>query len=450
MMRTTCGILFCLSLLLSACASPGLQGSRPLPESRSSAAASTPLPPTPAPSPTFTATPTPTPTRTPTPTPDIVSQLRQSLTEITSSEYWPAMNLSAERKAAWEAFAADEAPLSPAEQPLLTDFLSQWDEHTSRLADGVLPNDAQPALRLATLQDQGTERLVLYLIDEKSTQQSGAESLFLTIRPAASLPAYILAPQIPGLSQRISPDGRFVEYVDSSGAWVLKADARRLDPKVGSDSITNYLLDREYPAGLNTMQHVYPRFRFDIPNIESAFYAVDRLSLQQITLLHTTLEIFDHPELQGLKPLIFSPSDNTTSLVSRLPETLAAAQAIGYSDRPPRGVIVLYARNLFDNRYLTAASIAHEAAHIWQGVQPRCDKLDERRVNEIGHSTIPPGFEAWTPQELYLGITRQQIGAYHVSLWVLRKLGVDDWASAEERIILTGHFNGVSVYACAP
>lgn len=448
-MPTRFWILLCLALVLPACTAADVGEGRRTPQVTASSFTSTPLPPSATPTPAFTATPRPTATRTLTPTPDQVALLRSALEQAVASTYWSGLNLSEERQAAWQDFAAGKASLPPEEFALLEELLDLLEPYLARLPEGVLPKDAQPALRLASFSTESGERLVPYLVDESSPGAAGEESLFLPIRPTEDgLPAFMIAPQISGLTQHISQDGRYVEYLDPDGKWVLRADARRLDIDQEGDYITNLMLDPEYPAGLNTVEYVYPRFRLNIPDIETSFYAVEHLTTQQISLLKHTLEVFNQPEIEGFKPLIFSANDNITYVVSRIPHGFNAAEAIGYTANPPRGVTTLYSRNLFDNRYMTAASIAHEAAHVWQGETPKCEKLEARRIMEIGNQTIPEDFDDWTPQQLYLGIVRKQIGAYHVSLWVLRKLNVRDMAEFEERIIYTGHLNGIPVFGC--
>jgi hypothetical protein len=113
------------------------------------------------------------------------------------------------------------------------------------------------------------------------------------------------------------------------------------------------------------------------------------------------------------------------------------------------GVVTIDRKDLFGNKYALASVLAHEAAHVLQGGLPKNFTCQDVLRREIGNYTIPAGFYDWTAEELLAGIQDISIGAYHVSLWMLTQLNVQDggWLLS---VIRTGQANGNSVVNCKP
>jgi hypothetical protein len=65
----------------------------------------------------------------------------------------------------------------------------------------------------------------------------------------------------------------------------------------------------------------------------------------------------------------------------------------------------------------------------------------------VGNQTIPTGFYQWDATTLLQAIKDGQIGAYHVSLWMLTRLGSKNtgWVA---QAIKTGLVDGESVVNC--
>jgi hypothetical protein len=167
---------------------------------------------------------------------------------------------------------------------------------------------------------------------------------------------------------------------------------------------------------------------------------LSQLTFNQLLLLKSTLETYNTNEnLQQLQSAVFDDSENIEFILRRNPDPTAAAAAYPLGGSPPQGVIMLFTKNLFHSKYNTAASIAHEAAHIWQGKSVSCLEPDVRLRREIGDGTIPPGFDNWTAEELIQAVRQRKIGAYHVSYWVAFQLGDYDLANWDRKVITNGH-----------
>ncbi len=400
---------------------------------------------------THTAQPSETPTDTPTATPvPRDTQVRAALLAVVASEYWPLEGLSPESIAAWEAFARGTQTPSDAQLSALEAFLALWEERFSLLQAGTIPAKALPSLRARQYEDQqGNTQFVPYVVDLNSSSAENAESLFLIAHDKSGDAVHLLlAPQIQGLSQRISPDGEYVEYFDERGGWLVKADARPLDKSVEKQATLKEMLD-ENATRIDYFRHsIYPRFYYNIAEIEAGFYAFEELTHNQILLLKSTLELFDRPELAAFKPQIFASGEAVEYIVSRRPHPVAAAMALPYGGTPRQGIIILVSKNLFNNRYDTAASLAHEAAHIWQGVSPSCDEPEKRLRIEIGDGTIAPDFYTWSAEEVIKAAKTRRIGAYHVSVWVLQKFNQTDHVRWMEDLIRNGQRNMQGIINC--
>jgi len=89
--------------------------------------------------------------------------------------------------------------------------------------------------------------------------------------------------------------------------------------------------------------------------------------------------------------------------------------------------------------------LAHEASHVLQGALADqavpCSEIEKR---EIGNHKIPDGFYGWSADELVQAVKDLRIGAYHVSLWMLNKMGMKNLKPFQEAIY-TGKVGGQSV-----
>jgi hypothetical protein len=173
----------------------------------------------------------PLPTSLPSPKPEASADpLRQPLQELVASPYWPALGLPPEQITKWPLFASGQAQLPAGERAELQNFLEQWAKWNGWLASARMPTYEKLAFRVRQLKGaQAGPRLVLYGLDELSTQKEGAERIYLPSPVDLAKPkALILAPRIAGLRQQISADGQAVEYIDGEGQPLLAADAFRL------------------------------------------------------------------------------------------------------------------------------------------------------------------------------------------------------------------------------
>lgn len=414
------------------------------------ASSTTPAPSATAPAPSATQTPIPLPSETPTPTLEPQVDLRQALQAILRSSSWPVAGLDPQRLAAWTQFAESGTALSEGEQQSLQAFVSRWQMLQELMQAGPIPADTHPDLRVREVADsQGNPQPVLYVMDESASTTEKGERLFLIAHDASGqASALVLSSRIDKLSQRISPDGMYVEYVEEDGGWLVRADARQLDLSLERQQILKEYLDRGSLPQYNLENAVYGRFFFNIPQVESGFYAIELLTYNQILLLQSTLALFSQGNLQGLGPEVFAPGDLVEYIISREPNAKFAALALPLGGDPPEGVITLFTRNLFNNKYETAAAIAHEAAHIWQGQSPGCDEPEKLLQREIANQSIPPGFYDWTGTELFQAVRSGQIGAYHVSYWVLLHFRQERLAAWQKQIIQTGTADGQSLLTC--
>jgi hypothetical protein len=188
--------------------------------------------------------------------------------------------------------------------------------------------------------------------------------------------------------------------------------------------------------------NIYPRYHYALPGVEASFYALEEnLSYNQIVLLRETLELFDRPWLEAFKPAIFNAKNAFV-----IYDQIDIASGITYSGT---GVIGIDRRDLFGNKYVLASVLAHEGAHVIQGELGDDATCNDVLWREIGDRTIPPGFLNWTAEELLQAVEDTQVGAYHVSLWILERLGLGEQVDLSE-VIRTGMVNGISVVMCQP
>lgn len=399
--------------------------------------------------PTDTPTPSQTPTPEPTPTDPVVSQ-RDTLLGALDSAEWTSIGMSTARENQWRSFAEGKGKLPEAEKTLVEEFVAQWEVLSPLLEEKPSPSSAKPALRVTEIQDsQGASRVVIYVIDQNTSQEDGSERLFLIAHnKAGKAVGLILSARIAGLEQQPSADGQFVQYHEPHGDWIIRADARWLDPASQRQDTTKEALDEIGAAPLYAKKSMYPRYHFNVPNIQSSFYALENMTYNQILLLRDTLNIYNQGDLMGLAGEVFAAGDEVEYLLTSQPHPYAAAMALPLGGTPRNGIILLFTKNLFHNKYSTAAAIAHEATHVWQGKSPGCDEPKRRLQREVGDKIIPNGFYEWGSAELVKNAKQGKIGAYHVGYWVLLKLKQAREAEWTKRLIQAGSADGQSLINC--
>lgn len=389
--------------------------------------------------PLTTSTPTSKLTITNSPTP----QIERMLLQLINSEAWPIIGLDQDRVTAWEAFARHGDELSNDELTLAQDLLMQW--HTLQEAAQIALVSAKSSVnyRVAEFRhESGEARLVLYATVESSQDEEDGEQLFLVARNRRDrIAGLVAAPFINGLWQRISSDGRYVEYFDPKKDTVLLyADARKLEMGYGNEVALKKRLDELYRKNHPyVIASLYPRYFFPVQDVEASFYTLEEaLSYSQILQMNEAFALFSRPKLEPLKKAFFG-KNTSVMIVERLP----TAVGLTYSGT---GVVELDRRDLFGNKYYLAEVLAHEGSHVLQGRLKGKDACKEILRREIGDAQIPPDFWDWTADELISNLRDLRIGAYHVSLWVLHQLGIQGREiQILQEVIRSGGYNGVSV-----
>jgi hypothetical protein len=336
----------------------------------------------------------------------------------------------------WQEFAAGQADLTPDEAHLMVTFLAQWGALTRLLEISQLKDKAQFQFRtLITPDAQSGDHIALYLIDETS----GLLRYLLIVRDARANPVgLLLAPKIDGLEQHTSPDDAYLEYFEPKGRALLLADARKLDIDDLNEKKLRDRLENLYPNNNYFAYTSYPRFFLPGGGIKAGFYGLEEsLSEPQIVQLNDAFALYDRPNLMSLKNAFFGP-DVSVIVTNELGEAIGLTY-IG------TGVVELDRQDLFGNKYWIAMVMAHEASHVLQGALPdramTCSEIEKR---EIGDHKIPDGFYSWTADQLVQAVKDLSVGAYHVSLWMLNKLGMKNLKPFQD-IINTGKVNGQSV-----
>ena len=289
----------------------------------------------------------------------------------------------------WPLFASGEAQLPANERAELQNFLEQWTKWNGWLTSARIPTYERLAFKVRQLKGaQSGRKLVLYGLDELSTQKEGSERIYLPPPADMAKPrALILAPRIEGLRQQISAAGDTVEYLDDQGQPLLKVDAFRM----WNNTFIEYVQSRY--GGSNKAATLFPRFRFFIPGVEAGFFLLEKnLSLKQIIFLEKTLELYNSPALEPLKTHFFAEKKIyvVVAAITEVPNASGLASA---------GIAVLDQGDLFHYQDDLAATIAHEAAHVMQ-VMSKTDRC----AYEIGDGTIPAGFKDWTADHLVSAI----------------------------------------------
>jgi hypothetical protein len=256
--------------------------------------------------------------------------------------------------------------------------------------------------------------------------------------PAGDFPA----PVISGLNLKPGQQSGSAEYLDSQGRTVLLVEALPLNDGSAHSVQLKKLLDKIYgPSSPYVQNGVYPRFRYPLPGVKAGFFAVDvNLTASQVLLLKEALDLFSRPVFAAMQPDLFDPSIAYV-LIDKIAGDTAGLTYAG------TGVVELDRRDLFGNKYLLASVIAHEGSHVLQGPEASNAGCAEQLQREVGNQTIPDGFIQWDAATLLQAIKDGQIGAYHVSLWMLTHLGIKDttWVA---QAIKTGMVGGDSVVNC--
>ncbi len=251
-----------------------------------------------------------------------------------------------------------------------------------------------------------------------------------------------IAPEINGLNLQLGQRAGTAEYLDSQGRSVLLVEALPLNDGSEHSVQLKSLLDKIYgPASPYVQSGEYPRFSYPLQGVQAGFFAVDaNLTASQVLLLKEALDLFSRPIFAAMQPDLFDPGI-AYILIDKIPGDTAGLTYAG------TGVVELDRRALFGNKYLLASVIAHEGSHVLQGPEASNASCTEQLKREVGDQTIPAGFYKWDATTLLRAIKDSQIGAYHVSLWMLIRLGVKDtgWVA---QAITTGMVGGESVVSC--
>jgi hypothetical protein len=366
-----------------------------------------------------------------------MNEQRALINLVFSSGKWEQLAMPEPIASRWEKFARGEAQLAPEETQTMASFLVQWGELNRLLEKSQLKNKAQFQFgTLITQNDQPVDRIALFLKDESS----GLLQYLLIVRDArADSVGLLLAPNIEGLAQRISPDGARVEYFEPNGRTMLLADARKLDIDELKDRKLLGRLEDLYPDNNYLASTSYPRFFMPGEGIQASFYGLDEsLSAMQILQLNDAFALYDRPDLAFLKSAFFGPEVSVIITNADLGRALGLTYA-------GTGVVEINRQDLFGNRYWITMVLAHEASHVVQGALPdpaiTCSEIEKR---EIGNHKIPVDFYNWSAEELVQAVKELRIGAYHVSLWMMNRMGMKNLRPFQE-IIQTGKVNGQPV-----
>lgn len=248
-------------------------------------------------------------------------------------------------------------------------------------------------------------------------------------------------PEIPGLQARQVGEGAY-EYAAENGSTILLASAYPLREDSPEAVRLKQILEELYPPeSPYREQSTYPRFQFTLPGVQAGFFGLDQtLTLSQILRMKEALEIFNRPEFSPFPDKIFS-EDISYVVIEELEEQISGLNYAG------TGIVLLDRRDLFGSKYLLASVIAHEGVHILQGRVEEGFTCDKALGREIGSGAIAPDFLRWDAARVLTGVEAGSIGAYHVTYWILNRLGFTDLTSLRQ-VIQTGRVNGKPVVIC--
>lgn len=237
--------------------------------------------------------------------------------------------------------------------------------------------------------------------------------------PAGAIPA----PEIKDLELQTGPETGMAQYLDKQGQALLLVDALPLNENNDHSAMLKKLLDKVYGASSPYLQAaIYPQFHYPLEGVKSGFFSIDvSLTAPQVELLNEALDLFARPEFVPLKPELFD-AGIAYVLIDKIANDTAGLTFAG------TGVVELNRSDLFGSRYLLASVIAHEGSHVLQGAVTGNATCADSLRREVGNQAIPAGFYQWDAARLLNAVKDEQIGAYHVSLWMLTHLGVQDTA----------------------
>ena len=420
-------ILFFVSLILFSCSptpfSPGTITQESIKSAQSPQTEITQSPSPPAPDSTLTTivrTPSATSTRTVTPTrkPTVTAtRALDVLNTIIDSSYWQELGLSQEKMSEWQEYAKGEIELTGNDEAELKSFLSQWKRLTELAENSHIPPESTLDYKVNEFQsEQGDKKLVLYAIDGKAMDGESGSGLFLITHNSSGKEVSLWpAPKIENLNQQISMDGKKVEYHVPNGAVMLMADAVTLQWDAKNDERLMESLKDVYQSSANNIHSTYPRYRFPIPEVTVDFFAIEKLTYHQILLLETALELFQSNDIRSLAPFIFTGGKGYI-IDLRMDDRFSGMASSS------AGIAWLDPEKIVGNRYYLAEVIAHEGAHLRQDPTNDCNIALKY---EIGKGAIPPELYGWSGAELMQALEDLEVGAYHVSVWVLSKLGIE-------------------------
>lgn len=379
----------------------------------------------------------PSPTATPTGAVDL--DVGTDLEAIVESADWPLPGLNPERALRWEVLARTGAfAASGQEAEQLLHFIRQWNGIRDAAAKMSDSDDFGYVVRVV---DLPASTPVIYAAVIRDDLSGDREQLFLIARGQDDVPfGMIPAPAFEGLTQRISADGRRVEYIDEkSGSSLLLADAYRPDLTSRSDRILHARLTELYRKfHPNVKADLYPRFYFPVEDVDASFFRIEtNLTYLQILRMHEAFALFERPELAPLKVAFFGSS---TKVI--IEKNLGSALGLTYRGS---SVMELDRLELFGNRYDLAEVLAHEGAHVIQGWSGG-DLCEVALRMEVGDRTVAADFLTWPAEKVIEGVRSTKIGAYHVSMWIYNQLNrLNGSRRFWIELIRTGKINGVSV-----
>jgi len=368
--------------------------------------------------------------------------LRRGLALRLGSPEWTRLGLPAGLTQRAQAFVQAGQPLAQGDGQVLALVLAQWDSLEAAARHRLVPPPASLVVQ-AYLPAQASTP-VLYARRGEANAPAAKQPIFLPIQPAAGEAAagvtlgLAQAPVLQGFTQQISQDGRAVAYLDAEARVVVSVTMQVAgDGDIKQKTLLDQLVKLYGADDPYARARVFPRFRFPVDGIEASFYGLDRsLSSTQVVLLRETFLVYDRPAFEPLKSAMFGPGIAIVTM-----DRLKDAAGLNYSGT---GIIVLVRRDLFGNKYQLAQVLAHEASHVLQGDLGPGDLCDQLLKREVAGQAIPNDFLAWDAARLLAGIRDQEVGGYHVSLWVLTRLGIHDTGWLYE-VIRTGKANGQSL-----